>query len=60
MNTNNELETRDGNRHDDDGIGEEMRLLNRKFSRQHAMSIHLNLLAIFATIGYGIRLSLNA
>ncbi|KAH6681754.1 hypothetical protein B0J14DRAFT_222197 [Halenospora varia] len=51
-------ETRDGARHDEGTgeISEEMKLIKRRFSRNHAMSIHLNLLAIIGTILYGIRL----
>ncbi|KAF2201235.1 hypothetical protein GQ43DRAFT_440799 [Delitschia confertaspora ATCC 74209] len=49
-------ETRDGTKYNDPNISEEMRLLNRAFSRQHAMAIHLNLLAILATVWYGFRL----
>lgn len=51
-------ETRDGRKHDDvEGMSEEMRKLNRNFSKNHAMSIHLNLLAIGATLWYGVRLA---
>jgi hypothetical protein len=53
------VETRDGKRHDAADSGEKMRKLNRNFSRQHAMSIHLNLIAIVATVLYGFRLSLK-
>jgi hypothetical protein len=35
---------------------DEMKKLNRSFSRAHAMSIHLNLLTIGATLLYGWRL----
>lgn len=34
----------------------EMTVLNRSFSRAHAMSIHLNLITIVATLWYGWRL----
>ncbi|KAI1797419.1 hypothetical protein LXA43DRAFT_1057181 [Ganoderma leucocontextum] len=51
-------ETRDGKKHDDpSGVSEEMRLKNRAFSRNHAMSIHLNLLSVIATVAYGVRLA---
>lgn len=32
---------------------QEMKLLNRKFSKNHSMSIHLNLVSIGATLWYG-------
>ncbi|KAN0102118.1 protein of unknown function (DUF4149) domain containing protein [Hyaloscypha variabilis] len=48
-------ETRDGQRHTDD-VSKEMALLKRKFSSNHAMSIHLNLIVIIGTILYGLRL----
>lgn len=52
------VETRDGRKHDDIArTSEEMRKLNRKFSKNHAMSIHLNLLAIGATMWYGVCLA---
>lgn len=52
-------ETRDGRNHDGTGggISDEMKLLKRQFSREHAMTIHLNLLAIIGTFVYGLRLS---
>lgn len=40
-----------------EGMSEEMRKVNRAFARNHAMSIHLNLLAIGATLWYGVRLA---
>jgi hypothetical protein len=40
-----------------DAVNEETKKLNRAFSRAHAMSIHLNLLTIGATLFYGWRLS---
>ncbi|KAE9374120.1 hypothetical protein N431DRAFT_481418 [Stipitochalara longipes BDJ] len=48
-------ETRDGQRHTD-GVSKEMALLKRKFSFNHAMSIHLNLIVIICTVLYGLRL----
>ncbi|KZM22418.1 uncharacterized protein EKO05_0000091 [Ascochyta rabiei] len=38
-------------------ISVEMKRLNRLFSKAHAMSIHLNLISIIATLCYGWRLS---
>ncbi|KAH8801862.1 hypothetical protein DL96DRAFT_1634467 [Flagelloscypha sp. PMI_526] len=35
-------------------MSDEMKLLNRKFSRNHAMSIHLNAITILASLAYGI------
>ncbi|KAF2848074.1 hypothetical protein T440DRAFT_470426 [Plenodomus tracheiphilus IPT5] len=49
-------ETRDGRKSNDPEISEEMRAKNRAFSRAHAMSIHLNLMAVIATLWYGVRL----
>ncbi|ORY18169.1 hypothetical protein BCR34DRAFT_473742 [Clohesyomyces aquaticus] len=47
-------ETRDGRAIGrKDNMSTEMRLLNREFSRTHAMSIHLNLITIGATLWYG-------
>jgi hypothetical protein len=37
--------------------GPEMQAMNRNFSKNHAMSIHLNLLTIGATLWYGLRLA---
>ncbi|KAJ8106689.1 hypothetical protein ONZ43_g6979 [Nemania bipapillata] len=59
-------ETRDGlqkQNADDDGIDEtpspEMQRLRRSFSRNHAMSIHLNLLTIGAMVWWGWKLASN-
>ncbi|KAJ9660038.1 hypothetical protein H2201_007079 [Coniosporium apollinis] len=50
-------ETRDGRSYRDvEGMSEEMRLANRKFSRNHAMCIHLNAIAMVATVWYGFSL----
>ncbi|KAH9877666.1 hypothetical protein J1614_002883 [Plenodomus biglobosus] len=49
-------ETRDGRKCNDPGISDEQRAKNRAFSRAHAMSIHLNLMAVIATVLYGLRL----
>jgi len=38
-------------------VSEEMKTLNRSFSRAHAMSIHLNLMTLGATMIYGWRLA---
>ncbi len=51
------LETRDGRKYTDDKVSESMEVRKRAFSRAHAMSIHLNLVAVGATIWYGFRLS---
>lgn len=52
------VETRDGRKFNDpETTSEEMRTRNRTFSKNHAMSIHLNLLAVGATVWYGIRLA---
>ncbi|OJD28818.1 uncharacterized protein BKCO1_11000012 [Diplodia corticola] len=51
-------ETRDGRKRDDGGsAGGGMRERKRAFSRNHAMSIHLNLLSMVATVGYGVALA---
>lgn len=51
-------ETRDGSKYDvAEGVSEEMKIKNRTFSKNHAMSIHLNLLAIGATMWYGVGLA---
>jgi hypothetical protein len=38
-------------------VSDNMKKLNRSFSRAHAMSIHLNLITIGATLLYGWRLA---
>jgi hypothetical protein len=40
-------------------VSEEMKKLNRAFSRTHAMSIHFNLITIGATLVYGWRLAMK-
>jgi hypothetical protein len=40
-----------------DGISPDMKALNRQFSRNHAMAIHLNAISLVATVFYGIALS---
>lgn len=51
------VETRDGPKKSAEGglkpVSEEMRLLNKAFSRAHAMTIHLNLVSVVATVAYG-------
>lgn len=55
---NKATETRDGRQLVDVGaISDDMRKLNRSFSRNHAMSIHLNLITIGASLWYGWRLA---
>jgi hypothetical protein len=50
-------ETRDGKKYSDKDISDEMRKINKRFSKEHAMAIHLNLLALAASVGYGVRLA---
>ena len=50
-------ETRDGKKYNDPKSSEEMGKKNKAFSRAHAMSIHLNLVAIGATVWYGFHLA---
>ena len=50
-------ETRDGKKFNDPECSQAMKAKNKAFSRAHAMSIHLNLLAIGATVWYGFRLA---
>jgi len=52
-----ELATRDNKAQLKGTISDDMKILNRAFSRGHAMSIHLNLITIGATIWYGLRLA---
>ena len=53
-----ELATRDTKLETEAGTtSDEMKMLNRSFARAHAMSIHLNLLTIGATLWYGWRLA---
>jgi hypothetical protein len=42
---------------DSEHTSEEMISLNRSFSKAHAMSIHLNLISIIATLYYGWQLA---
>lgn len=46
-------ETKDQRKYNDAEKSEDMKAKNRAFSKAHAMSIHLNLVAIGATIWYG-------
>ncbi|KAF0329914.1 hypothetical protein GQ607_002681 [Colletotrichum asianum] len=51
-------ETRDAKQPDAvDEISPDMQACRRRFSRNHAMSIHLNLISIFAMVWYGVRLA---
>ncbi|KAI9676072.1 MAG: hypothetical protein M1817_000815 [Caeruleum heppii] len=51
-------ETRDGRKYNEvEGRTEEMKVVNKRFSHNHAMSIHLNLMAIGGTIWYGFSLA---
>ncbi|MCJ1433316.1 hypothetical protein MMC27_002675 [Xylographa pallens] len=51
-------QTREGRSHDAPGEPSEEMIEKRKiFSHNHAMSIHLNLLAMGATVWYGLRLA---
>jgi len=48
-------ETRDGRKYNDlENQSAEMKTINRQFKTVHAMSIHVNLIAIIATVWYGI------
>lgn len=49
-------ETRDGRKYNDEEQSDEMKLVNRRFSKAHAMSIHFNLIAVLATVWYGVSL----
>jgi len=49
--------TRDGKAQLNGAISDDMKVLNRAFSRAHAMSIHLNLVTIGATLWYGWKLA---
>jgi hypothetical protein len=44
-------EIRDGQKYNDENISEEMR------KKEHVIAIHVNLLAIVASVGYGMRLA---
>ncbi|MCJ1458213.1 hypothetical protein MMC28_008584 [Mycoblastus sanguinarius] len=50
-------ETRDGKKYNHVESSEEMKAKNKAFSRAHAMSIHLNLLTMGATVWYGFQLA---
>ena len=52
-----EVETRDGKKYNHVESSEEMKAKNKAFSRAHAMSIHLNLLTMGATVWYGFQLA---
>ncbi|KAI9703348.1 MAG: hypothetical protein M1836_007915 [Candelina mexicana] len=51
-------ETRDGRKYDDtEHQSEKMKKVNREFKRAHAMVIHLNAIAMLATVWYGVSLA---
>lgn len=51
-------ETRDGHKYNEAvNQSKEMQAINRRFSRAHAMTIHLNLLTIVCTLWYGASLA---
>ncbi|KAI9766482.1 MAG: hypothetical protein M1835_007178 [Candelina submexicana] len=51
-------ETRDGRKHNDtEHQSEKMKKVNREFKRAHAMVIHLNAIAMLATVWYGVSLA---
>ncbi|OTB02939.1 hypothetical protein M426DRAFT_74278 [Hypoxylon sp. CI-4A] len=50
-------ETRDGGKLSQSNPSDDMKTLNKSFSRNHAMSIHLNLVTIGALIWWGIKLA---
>jgi hypothetical protein len=57
MHAKTKSETRDGCRYGDVVKSNEMKAVTRRFSKAYAMSIHLNLIAIVATIWYGVILA---
>lgn len=58
--TNQDTETRDGRKSNDPTeVSDDMRALNKTFSRNHAMSIHLNIITIGATLWWGVKLALR-
>ena len=51
-------ETKDGRKYNDlEDMTEEMKRINKKFSRNHAMAIHLNVISMVATVWYGFSLA---
>jgi hypothetical protein len=55
---NSDVATRDAKLEVDAGrVSDEMKILNRYFSRAHVMSIHLNFMTIGATLWYGLQLA---
>ncbi|KAI9789982.1 MAG: hypothetical protein M1816_005596 [Peltula sp. TS41687] len=51
-------ETRDGRKYNDKAnMSDDMKRANKSFSRMHAMSIHLNLIAVLSTVWYGLSLA---
>jgi len=51
-----EAETIEGRKYDDQIKSPEMEQIIKVFKRTHAMSIHLNAIALIGSIGYGILL----
>lgn len=50
------LETCDGVRAGEVGKSDEMETVKRRSSREHAISVHLNLIGVLAAGGYGVLL----
>ena len=51
-------ETKDGKKYNElENMSEEMKRINKKFSRAHAMAIHLNAISMIATVWYGFSLA---
>ena len=51
-------ETKDGKKYNDlEDMSEDMKRINKKFSRTHAMAIHLNAISMVATVWYGFSLA---
>lgn len=54
------VETRDGKKYTElEAQSETMQVLNRRFKKLHAASIHVNLIGLAATVGYGVLLGNN-
>lgn len=54
----NVIETIDGRKCSDKvGMSKDMQRINRNFSRNHAMAIHLNAVGMVATVWYGFALA---
>lgn len=51
-------ETKDSRKFNkEEGMTDEMKRINRSFSHHHAMTIHLNLMSMIATVWYGFSLA---